>query len=215
MTPQQVITVARQRYNAVSDDFWSDQELYDVIYQGCLEMANESLTIERTFTMTSVSGQQEYAFPTNAIALKRVTYNGKKLHPCDFRDDDTLTVVNQIVTSTGTPHFYEMWNNVMYLRSVPDTDGLTIKAWAYVEPQLVTVSSVLELPGRYHLMLVNLLLSEMSAKNKNYTGSEHYLKLWQQDIIRAKRAAHKKTIADGFNRVKNVDTIPQSIIGTV
>lgn len=215
MTPQQIITIARQRYNAVGDDFWPDQEMYDIIYQGSLEMANEGLVIERTFTSLSVNGQQEYPYPTNAIALKRVTYNGKKLHPIDFREDDTLTVVNQITLATGTPQFYAMWNNIMYLRAVPDTDNLTIKVFAYVEPQPVTVSSVLEVPVQYHFNFVNLILSEMSAKNKNYTGAEYYRKFWENDIIRAKRLAHKKTIADGFNMVKNVDILPNSIIGTI
>ena len=215
MTPQAIITVARQRYNAVNDTFWPDQELYDIIYQGSLEMANEGLVIERTFTTTSVNGQQEYAYPTNAIAIKRVTYNGKKLHPDSFREDDTVTVVNQITLATGTPQYYQMWNSIMYLRAVPDTDGLTIKMWAYVEPQAVTSSSTLELPVQYHMMLVNLILSEMSAKNKNYSGAEYYRKLWDNDVLRAKRLAHKKTIADGFNFVKNVDILPNSIIGTV
>lgn len=214
MTPLQINTAARQRYNAVSDDFWPDQEIYDLIYAASLELVNEGMVIERTFTSTSVVGQQEYDWPTNAVAIKRITYDGKKLHPIDFREDDTLTVVNQNTTASGTPQFYAMWNNVFYLRPIPDS-VLTLKVWAYVEPQPVLVTSTLEIPVQYHLMIVNYILSEMSAKNKNYTGSAYYRKLWDTDIIRAKRLQHKKTIADGFNFVKNVDILPNSIIGTI
>ena len=60
-----------------------------------------------------------------------------------------------------------------------------------------------------------LVVSEMAAMNKNYDGANYYRSLWEKDVIRSKRLAHKKTIADGFNFVKNVDMLPQSIIGTV
>jgi hypothetical protein len=215
MTPLEVNTAARQRYNAVGDDFWSDAEIYNLIYQASLELATEGLLIERTFTTSSVASQHEYDWPTNAIAIKRITYDGRKLVPFTFREDDILTNLNQAVTSTGTPSSYAVWNRVFYLRPIPSTSSLTIKVWAYVKPQAVTVSSTLEIPEEWHMPLVNPILSEMSAKNKNYVGAQYYRALWEKDVIRAKRLAKKKVIGDAFQVVKNVDLIPQTDLGNI
>lgn len=214
MTPLEINTAARQRYNAVGDDFWSDAEIYNLIWQACLELANEGLLIERVFTTATVASQQEYDWPTNAIAIKRITYDGKKLDQISFREDDTLTLVNQGTAATGTPQCYVVWNNVFYLRPVPSTVG-TLKVWAYVEPQTVSSTSTLEVPTEFHMSIVNFILSEMSAKNKNYEGFQHYRGLWEKDVIRAKKLAKRKMTGDAFQIVKNVDILPQTILGTV
>ena len=214
MTPSQINTIARQRYNAVGDTFWSDQEIYDLIYHACMELANEALIIERVFTTTTVASQQEYDYPGYALAIKRVTYNGRKLVPITFREDDVLTVLNQAMTSTGTPTSYAFWNNVFYLRPIPSS-AQTLKVWAYVEPQAIAVTSTLEIPTEYHMALVNYILAEMCSKNKNYQGAEYYLTKWGQDVARIKRTERKKQRGDAFQVVKNVDIIPQTDLGNV
>lgn len=215
LSPLEINTFARQRYNAVGDDFWSDAEIYGIIYQGCCEIATHGLIIEQTYSTTSVASQQEYSFPTNAIAIKRVTYNGKKLDPIDFRDDDILTFLNQATTATGTPTSYAMFNNIMYLRPIPGTSALTIKVFAKIEPQTVTSTSTLEIPSEFQMALVNLVLSEMSAKNKNYQGATYYRGLWIEDVKRTLRMTRRAKVADGFKVVKNVDTLPQNALGQI
>lgn len=215
MTPLQIITAARQRYNAVNDDFWSDAEMYNLVYQACNKMTVKGLTIEQTYSTTSVLGQQEYIFPTQALNIKRATYNGAKLSPFDFRDDDVLTILDAATQTLGTPTHYAQWNNTIYLRAVPDTAGLTIKLFAHVYPQTVSATSTLEFPRGFEMAPVNYLLSEMSAKNKNFLGAKYYLKLWEDDIKDALELQRRNKIADGFNIVKNVDTIHQSDLGLI
>lgn len=215
MTPLEINTAARQRYNAVGDDFWSDAEIYNIIYQGCCEMATEGLIIEQTYSSVSVASQQEYSFPTNALNIKRITYDGKKLDYITFREDDVLTVLNQATTATGVPTCYAIWNNIIYLRPVPATAALVIKIWANIEPQSVTSTSTLEIPTEFQMALVNLILSEMSAKNKNYTGATYYRNLWERDIKRAARMNRKTRIGDAFQFVKNVDIFPQTDLGNM
>jgi hypothetical protein len=215
MTPSQINTAARQRYNAVGDDFYADAEIYDIIYQGCCEMATEGMVIEQTYTTTSVASQQEYAFPTYSLNIKRITYNGRKLVPITFREDDILTVLNQATTATGVPTSYAVWNNILYLRPIPSTSSLTIKVWSNIEPGTVTATSTLEIPTELQMGLVNLILSEMSAKNKNYEGATYYRQLWEKDLRRAKEFTRRRKVGDAFNFVKNVDILPQTDLGNV
>lgn len=214
MTPQEVNTAARRRYNAVSDGFWTDEELYDIMYQGCTELATEGLLIESTFSTSSVVSQQEYAWPSNAIAIKRATYDGKKIVPIDFRDDDVLTTLEQTTTEIGVPTSYAFWDDIFYLRPVP-SQVKTIKVWAYVRPSVITASSSLEIPTEWHMELVNLLLREMDAKNKNYVGATYYGNLWKNAVDRAKKFAMKRKRRDSFAVVKNVDMIYQNSIGRI
>lgn len=213
MTPLEINTAARQRYNAVGDDFWSDAEIYNLIYQAECELATEGFLFEQTFTTVSVSGQQEYDWPTNAIAIKRITYNGLKLAPFTFREDDVLTQLNQATTSTGAPNSYAVWNNIFYLRPTPGTSALTIKVWAYVKPQTVSAASTLEAPTEFHMEMVHYILGEMCAKNKNYEGASYYKNLWTNGLMRAKRFARKKLIGDSFQFVKNIDILPHTDLG--
>lgn len=213
MTPSQIVTLARQRYNAVDDDFWSDAELYGILYQGCCEMAAEGLVIEQTYTTTSVASQQEYAYPTYAINIKRITYDGRKLMPMTFREDDVLTALNAATTATGTPTSYAIWNKLLYLRPIPGTSSLTIKVFTNIEPATITATSTLEIPTYAQAGLCNLLLSEMSAKNKNYEGMSAYRQLWEADKKRALELQRRKKVGDGFQVVKNVDVLPQSVLG--
>lgn len=215
MTPSELNTAARQRYNAVDDDFWSDQELYTTIYQGCCEMATEGLVIEQTYQTVSVAGQQEYEYPTNALNIKRITYDGRKLDCITFREDDALTLINAATSATGSPTAYMIWNNIIYLRDIPGTDDLVIKVWANIEPRSVSELTTIEIPTEFHMALVNLLLSEMSAKDKNYQGAAYYRALWEKDLLRAKKFAARKKVGDAFPIVKNVDCLPQGPMGQV
>lgn len=215
MTPLEINTAARQRYNAVGDDFFSDSEIYNMIYQACCEMAVTGLIIEQTYSTLSVAGQQEYNWPTNALNIKRITYNGRKLVPITFREDDILTILDQATSATGLPTSYAMWNDIFYLRPVPDTSAVIIKVFANITPQSVTSTSTIEIPSEFQMSLVNFIISEMSAKNKNYAGAQYYRSLWEKDLKRSAAMNAKSKIGDAFQFVKNVDIIPQSDLGNI
>lgn len=50
MTPTQILTSARNKYNAVGDSFWSDDELLGILYDACVEMTDDADMIERTYS---------------------------------------------------------------------------------------------------------------------------------------------------------------------
>ena len=213
MTPGEVVLAARRRYNAVNDTFWSDQELYDVIYAALLEVCEEGFAAERIYSSTTVAGTQGYDFPTNAIAIKRVTWDGQKLTPIDMREDDAITALNQNTTDQGNPRYYWIWNRTIYLRPVP-ASAATLKLWTYNEQSTITASSTtIEIPTVHHAKLVNPVLSAMAAKDQNYNAAQYYLKLWDNDKMRIKQAMKKQKRADGFTTVKDEGLVVESYIG--
>lgn len=213
MTPVEVETAARQQYNAVGDTNWSQAEMMTLIFAGCLEMARKSFIIEDTFTTPTVIGQQDYTYPTNTISIKRVTYDGRKLGKITFRQDDYLTGNGTDVTTQGTPLVYTEWNNTIYLRPLPDS-VVNLEVFAYVCPQAVTTTSVLEIPTLFHMNLVDYVLSRMYAKDKDFNSSQYFKGMWDTHIVEARKYARIKNKGDSFAQVVDEDTLNNNIIGT-
>ena len=163
MTVTQVLTAARNKYNAVGDSFFSDSELLTLLHEACIQINKKAKIIEATYSTSTVASQQEYAYPTNTVEIKRVTYDGRKLEPISFQDDDLITGYDQDTTSTGTPSTYFIWNETISLRPVPSAVG-TLKIYSFNEPSELTVSSTIEIPSLFHMDLVNFMVSEMAAK---------------------------------------------------
>ena len=136
------------------------------------------IVIEPIFSSSTVASTREYEYPTNAVGIKRIEYNGKKLFPITMRDDDTLTLQNEVTTDTGEPVYYSIFNETLYLRPIPDSVG-TLKVFAHCEPQAVTSSSTLEVPTFTHTALVDFVIAEMAAKDLNFNMAQYYMDKWQ------------------------------------
>lgn len=203
MTPQEVIDAARARYNASSDTFWSDAELFQHLWEACHELAHEAFVIEKYATTTSTATDNSYAFPTRCIAFKRVTYNGKRLEPIQFREDDQLTFFDTATTQSGEPDYYYQWADSIYLRPTPDTSALTIEYFYYAEPEVITAASTLEIPTMWQPKCVDYIVGTMAIKEKNYTVSDRYLAAWQQTVQRAKAWRRKSKRGDSFAVVQD------------
>lgn len=210
-TPAQIEADARRKYNATGDTFFTSNDFYDLIYEAETILAEEALVIENTYSASSVANQREYAFPTRAIALKRVEYDGNKLKYSTFRMDDAETLSEADTTATGTPEIYQVWNRTIYLRVIPGTSDLTIKLYTYDRPNLQsTPTANLDTPEHYRKDIVNYCLAHMAMKDGNVNVAQGYFNRWDMAIKRAIRWERKMRGVDGAKRVQNVDDLPQS-----
>lgn len=194
MTPEQLEAAARNRYNAVGDNFYSSAMILDLIYQAQMELALEAFVIERHYTTTSTNGTREYSFPSNGFAIAKVEYNGLKLKYVSI-NDDPKTSTTEI---SGTPTAYSVFNEEMILYPTPDTTGDQIDVYTYNRPQAVTSSSTLEVPTEYHLQMIDLIVSIMYGKDQNLSMARYHRELWERSIARIKRQHAKKKRSDSF-----------------
>lgn len=206
MTPLEVSDAARREYNVASGDtFFSDGQLYEWLYAAEVELCKKTMISKQVFSTTTVAGTAEYNYPTNAFAVKNVTYNGQPLARITFREDDLLTGGDQDSTSQGTPVGYVDWGQVLYLRPLPDA-ARTLKMWCYTHPSGVhTSTSSFVIPDEFHMQLKEYCLARMCAKNKNYDGYRFYQGLWDAVIQEAIKYVRDKERGDKFNVVQNVD----------
>lgn len=215
MTSAQIEAAARNKYNSTGDTFYSTTEIVDYIYQAQLELAQVCPIIEAAYTTTSVAGQQEYSYPTGTSEIKRVTYDGRKLQPITFRDDDAVTGLRADTTSTGTPELYAIWNRTIYLRPVPDVASITIKIFSVNEPQPMTTASQLEVPTLFHMDIVDFVVSQMAYKDENDRVGDRYEKRWGAAKIRAKAWCQKRKRGDSFGFVQSEEQHAVTQFGTV
>jgi hypothetical protein len=213
MTVEELETLIRQETNTVGDTFWSSEELRNLMWQAHLEYAREGMMIERTYTTTSVASQQEYDYPENTISIKRVTYDGEKLEPITMREDDALTLSNTATLETGTPKYYFVWNETLYLRPVPSTSALTIKIFSFNEPQRITATSSFEIPCQFIPDTKYFVMAAMAAKEGDFNKSQYYRGLWDMAVKNAKKWARKRLRGDSFNAVQDWETLPLSVVG--
>ena len=215
MTITDLITQVRNQYNATGDTFFSDAEIIQYFYEGCLQLARECYLIESTNSLVpTVIGTQTYSVPTYSLAIKRLTYNGQHLKLIDFRDDDVLTSLNQDITSQGTPVYFAIFNRQVYLRPIPDAVQ-NLKFFTFNEPVPLTSSSTLEIPTQFHPSLIPYSLSKMYAKDKDFNGHGVYNTIWENEKLQAKKWAKKMRRGDAFAVVKSEEDVAETILGYV
>lgn len=206
MTPTELETYVRQRYNAVGDNFFPQAEIFNFFWKAQMELAIEFDVIKRVYTTSTVISQRAYDWPTNAIKLSRMTYEGEPLTPNDFVDDDAYTGGDEDETSTGRPCNYQQFGNSFYLRPIPSAVG-TIKLYTSDMPSVPTSAGTLDVPTQYHVFLADYALHAMCSQDQNAAMADRYLSYWQNSKNLVRQLEKKKLSADRLPVVKDVDSL--------
>ena len=212
MTPGEIITAARNRYNATSDSFYSNDELLDLLWQACIDLSRSTNLIENIYTTSTVAAQQAYAYPTTAISIKRITYNGQKLQQITMREDDAITGLDQTSASQGTPTYYYIWNKAIYLRPIPAEVG-TLKIFTFNEPQEIVSTSTLEIPTHFHMDLVHYIVAVMAEKDSNFAAADRLWTKWEQVKLEAKKWVRINKRGDKFTNVQDEEQLVGGYLG--
>lgn len=207
MTPANLETYVRQRYNAVGDSFFPQTEIFNHFYAAQTELAMETFCVRNVYTTTSVDGQRVYDFPSKTISIMRVEYDGERIFPNDFVDDDGLTGNSPDETIEGRSQNYQVWGNQLYLRPTPDTSGLTIKIYSYDLPDQPSTTAAFDVPERYHMMLADYALFCMFAKDKNYQMADYHKKIWNTSKETVVKVERQRAAGDSFRVIKDIEDL--------
>lgn len=200
LTASDIMTRARERYNATDDTFFSDQMLRALLFSAQEKLAKEGWVIEKTYTTTSTSGTRELSFPTNTLAIKEIKYDYKNCKKLSLSKDPKTDSTDP----TGTPHSYAIWDNVIILYPTPDTTGDTIQIRTFAYPQdLISNTTEIDVPDEYRDDLISYLLAHMALKDQNIPLYQQYITTWYQTVEKAVQQRRKMLRADRPARVKD------------
>jgi len=212
-TAQQIVDSARDEYNATSDSFFTDAIMYRHVTDACNILAREAWLIEDSTTSNSVADTAEYSFPTDLIAIKRLTYDNRKIAPISFREYDAVTMAGLATTTTGTPTFYTQFEDSITLTPIP-AEVKVIKWFGYFKQASITSgATVPSIPAQFHLPIKDYLLMIMCSKDKDFSASQVYEARWDKTIISAIKYSKRKRRADGFATVQSEELLPTTILG--
>lgn len=212
MIASDVQTAALDLYNGVGDSFFSSTQMNVWITEACAVLAHKGWLIERIYTANTTAGTQDYAYPTNTIAIKRLTLNGKKIKRITARQDDALTLSNQASTQTGFPTYYSDFDFTISFRTIPDAT-YTLKLYSFNLPNALSNASTLEIPPVFHFAPVDYCLMRMFAKDKDYQGAAYHKALWEGHVAEAVRWRNRYKRTDSFATVQDEETLPVTIMG--
>ena len=209
MTPSDLLTYTRQRYNAIGDTFFPDGEIYNMFWKAQLELAVEFNCIERVYETPAVANQRAYDKPTNTIKIYRLTYDGMKLFPNDFLSDDAITGQDEDESVTGVPQWYQQWGESFYLRAVPGTseEGKTLRLYTYDIPSVPTANGTLDVPAVYHPFLADYALWVMCMQDKNFAAADKLSIAWKENKRVVDQLERQKNSSDMFITVRDINTI--------
>lgn len=211
MTPTDLETIVRQRYNAVGDTFFPQAEIFFFFYKAQVELAVEFNCIERVYETVTVDAQRAYDWPERALKIARITYDGEKLIPNDFMSDDTYTGNNENETITGRPQYYQQWGDALYLRPIPGTTeaGIQLKLYTFDMPSIPVANGTLDVPAVYHPFLADYALWAMCMQDQNAAIADRFLNAWVSNKKLVDSLEREKLVADRFATVRDMDTIDQ------
>lgn len=209
LTVSNIQTRARQRYNAVDDDFYSDAELRDMIFDAQAILAKEGWVIEKTYTTPAVADTRTYTYPPTTLAIKEVRHDYDVLEKTRLRSDPKTSTTEP----TGKPRQYAVWDDTIYLFPTPDTAGslngsgdrvnyIDIKVYKYPD-DLTSNDDLIQVPEEYKEDLVYYCLMWMATKDQNTVLSDRYKLLWDESVLRAKKQRKKRLRGDKNAQVRD------------
>lgn len=157
----------------------SESELYQYMSDAELILAKEIPFTETTLTDNTVVDQREYDRPTNALKIKRVTWNTVKLKKISMGDVDVIEGQSYGgITSTGNLIYYYEYGNKIGFSPLPK-EVQEIKYWLLLYPAaLSSESTTFTIPPEYAHYIPDYCLWRLFVKDEKAGLADRHLNMW-------------------------------------
>lgn len=214
---QEFEAVRGEQISDESDSVLTSTQLLNFFCNGELRFCELSDVLQDVDTSVStVVGTKEYAFPSNAMKLLRVTYDGEKIYFVTVATLDNWDR-NWEAQSNGTPTNYyirryeDEWKIGLY---VPPDDALVLGVTYTRKPDTmgsIADSVTPEIPEEYHMALVYYALAQSYARDQEFDrGRRFYLKfreLAERARVSYMRDENDKVVIYGGDALDEVEII--------
>lgn len=185
-----LITKCRRRLNETSTTFHTAADLIAYCDEGQKYFVRETRCLEDTETTSASDGTQAYDIPDDFLALRRLTFDGKKLFRVSFQEIDEAEINETDSTATGTPKNFYIWNAQFYLIPIPGSseDGDELIAYYYKWPTTISASdSSLEIESVYDDVVVTYMTYLGLLKDQKFDMADYHMTECNAKIMSIKR----------------------------
>jgi hypothetical protein len=212
VTLAQALDYLRNRHNETdaSTSYWGDVELYALISARAQTACAVLGLIEDTDSSTAtVASTQNYDWPSDASAIRKVTCDGKPLQEMTFREWDENKLNG--TTPEGEPFGYVNFNRQIILVPIPNDVYDLVFYYEPYHPWITVPAGTIDLPAVLHPALMDGVMADMFAKANNAQMATMYENKWTGHMqstfpihkLRESQRARAKILVDG-------DTAPSS-----
>ncbi len=212
MTPQQIEDMARRKYNSVGSGFFAEAEIWDLIYQAECEIASETRLLEHTVGL-GTTGNIGFSLLESIQEITKVIYDGTILERIDMRQAERLgfdpASVEEVV---GTPRYYlekvsGLGEQILVLFPEPPTSIIVSIYGNRVPARIEDADQTLEVPSMWHSCIVDYVVAEMAAKDKQWDTANFYFSKWyDKHLPKIIKWDRRRKTGDRFNVVKDEAT---------
>jgi hypothetical protein len=169
-----------------ADSFFSSDFKKDAINQAYIDIAKVlRLGENTTATDTGVQDQQEYDWPSDAMAITDVTYDDNKISKESHRS--ILSRASSLTTADTqgiVERYYVTKNRKVGLWRVPNESGKTIKFYYLKYPALMTSNSDVPIvPLESRMAIVYRAAEKCYQTAREWNTSDRYKQMWQNLLL--------------------------------
>lgn len=186
-------------------------KVVDLINDGQEYIAIETHYKQGSSAVASASSfRGGYSSITNAIIFESVTYGdtvGEDIL-LQLVDEETISRLGLINVPDGTPEFYYLDGQTIYLFPEPlstDTTNVLVK-YISLPTSLADENATLDIPAVFHGDLCNFILMRLHELNENFRAAEYY-----QDKFNRSIGERKFNLLSGDDSFRQIQPDPMDI----
>lgn len=151
-TANDVASYVKRQFGDESGTQMTDSDIWRWINSAQLEIIAQNQAIKAFATTAVVNGLESYDLSSlSAHQIESIHYNGYKLPGKTFSEAENYITTDVAFNETGTPEFWYLWGNLLYLWPVPNldiVDGLKIY-YTKMPTTVIDGTTALSLPDKY------------------------------------------------------------------
>lgn len=174
---------------------WANDGQIDIVRRTeCLQDHKET---------SSVAQDGSYSLPSDFLFMRKVTYDKLPLRPTTLELADQMWPEREVAISVGTPQYYYIWGNILYLYPAPAQSGSgNLDIWYVRTPATMTGDfDIPEIPVAYHEAIVRYCLSRAKELDDSFSEASAIMKDYEQSIVEDKYEAQQQQ-ADTYPAVR-------------
>ena len=189
-TAGDVMTYVKRQFGDESGVQITDTDIIRWINQGQNEIVNKNPMIQATATQTSVVAQQTYSINTLApdiLQLEAVIFDGWPLEPTNL-ERIKADLGSSYATTPGTPQYFYVWDNTIYLWPVPDTEKSIQINYSRHPMSVASAGDLLGVPDRYYDRVCEYVMSKAYELDEDWQGHQTNKQAFEDKLMEANNA---------------------------
>lgn len=187
MTGQDVIDRVRSIMGDKASALFQDTEVLLWIDDASIDIAKKTLCLPTHSETDAVADDYSYELPNDYAGIRKVTFDGKGLIKTTAGEMDRDYPDRDITVISGTPWYFYIYVNMLFLYPAASSNGsgnLDI-FYARTSEPLDDADSIIDLPVRFHSLVVRYALAMAKELAEEYTIAKMYMTDYETGVIAA------------------------------